>query len=94
MDKATKYNALIEELRRRYKLKYDKTIDDDLLIMIVRMNELEVSLKQQIKQIQQPILKSKLELFFFTFGKKISIITLVIMLINLIILTVLIIKAT
>lgn len=94
MDKASKYNALIEELRRRYKIKYGQTIDDDLLIMIIRMNEMEVSLNQQIKQIQQPILKSKLELLFFTLGKRISIITLVIMLINLIILIVQIIKVS
>lgn len=84
METTNKYNDLLEELRFRYKQKYGKIIDDDLLILIVRMNELEVSVKTQIEQIQHPNIESKFDLFCFTLGKKLSIATIIIMIINII----------
>lgn len=63
------YDKIVKELRHRYELKYEKVLDDEIIYLIVRMNELEVSLKEEIKKIKEPKASTKLELFVFGLGK-------------------------
>ena len=66
------YKQLIEELRHRYKQKYGSALDDEILYIIVRINEMQVDLKRDIRSISQISFSRPVAYFWFGLGKTIS----------------------
>jgi hypothetical protein len=61
------YDDLLEELRLRYKRKYNKLLDDEILYIIIRLNELQMDQKNDFQQLKRAVAsKPKLA---FSFGK-------------------------
>ncbi len=66
-DSITRYDELLEEVRLRYKRKYNKNLDDEILYLIIRINELQLDLKKEILEIKTEIKKK--QCMAFTKGK-------------------------
>ncbi|AYD49062.1 hypothetical protein [Arachidicoccus soli] len=65
------YKRTLEEFRTFYKTRYDVTLDDEILYFIVRVNEMQVSLKKEITSIPKLTFKSGKDYFMFGLGKTI-----------------------
>lgn len=48
---AIAYDQLIKEVRHRYEIKYNKVLDDEIIYLIIRINELELGIKKELKEI-------------------------------------------
>src|SRR4051794_36307685 len=63
----TQYNDLLEEVRLRYKRKYNKNIDDEILYIIIRINELQLDMKKDLVELKKEV--KKRQSVVFTRGK-------------------------
>ncbi len=77
-DQQAQYLELLEELRHRYKQRYGVGLDDELLYLIIRMNELQVDLKKDIRGIERVTFKKGSDYFMYGLGKAISILAIAI----------------
>ena len=75
----TKYDHLLEELRLRYKRKYNKALDDEILYIIIRLNELQLDHKRDILQVRKDIAKKPVisfnrsqDYFFYSLGQAVT----------------------
>lgn len=75
----TRYDDLLEELRLRYKRKYNKNLDDEILYIIIRLNEMQLDNKKDFLQLRKDLTgKSKIsftrgmDYFFYGMGQAAS----------------------
>lgn len=75
-DNIAKYDDLLDELRMRYKRKYNKFLDDEILYIIIRLNELQLDHKRDILQVRKDIAKKPIisfnrskDYFFYGLGQ-------------------------
>jgi hypothetical protein len=66
------YKELLEELRHRYRQKYDTVLDDEILYLVIRLNELQFDLKKEIKAIPKITFKKGIDYFWYGVGKTVS----------------------
>jgi hypothetical protein len=71
-DQQPDYKALLEEVRLRYRQKYDVVLDDEILYLVIRMNELQVDLKNQIKNSPDITFQRGIDYFWYGVGKTIG----------------------
>lgn len=78
-DKITKYDDLLEELRLRYKKKYNKALDDEILYIIIRLNELQLDHKKDFLLLRKEIAKKpwvsfarSKDYFFYSLGQAVT----------------------
>lgn len=93
----SRYDDLLEELRVRYKRKYNKNLDDEILYIIIRLNELQLDQKKDFLQLKRDFAKKpKLafsqgrDYFFYGMGQAAS--NVIVWLISLLLSTILIIS--
>jgi len=67
-----RYENLIKELRFRYHKKYKVELDDEILYIIIRINELQVDLKKDIKKNPPLTFPKSSDYLFYGLGKAIS----------------------
>lgn len=72
MDKHQDYLTLLEELRHRYKLRYGSILDDEILFLIIRINELQVDLKKEVKAINRLHFPTGFSYLLYGLGRSIS----------------------
>lgn len=58
------YQKLLERFRVHYKEKFGVQIDDDILYLLIRINELHKDLKKDIKKVPEIHFKNGWEYFF------------------------------
>lgn len=68
----TDYNRVIEDLRHIYKQKYGVVVDDEMLYMVVRINELQVAVNKKIDNIPKVTFQSGKDYFYYSLGKYIA----------------------
>ena len=62
-EKATQYQELLEDIRHLYRQKYGLGLDDEILYLIIRINELQVDLKKGIKGVQKVAFRRGIDYF-------------------------------
>ena len=55
----TRYDDLLEEIRLRYKRKYNKNLDDEILYIIIRINELQLDMKKDLAEMKKEMKKKQ-----------------------------------
>ncbi len=65
----TDYQKILEEFRTHYRNKYDINFDDEILYFFVRLNEMQMDLKKEIRNVPTIIFKSGWEYFLYGLGK-------------------------
>ncbi len=65
----TNYQKLLEQFRSHYKEKFGVQMDDDILYLIIRINELHKDLKKDIKSVPELRFKSGWDYFLYGLGK-------------------------
>lgn len=63
------YSKILEDIRHIYKQKYNVALDDELLYIIIRVNELQVSLNKKIDDIPKVTFPTGKDYFLYSFGK-------------------------
>lgn len=63
------YEKLLESFRNHYFLKYGIRLDDELLYLFIRINELQVDLKKEIRSIPKVAFRTGWDYFFYGLGK-------------------------
>ncbi len=63
------YEKLLESFRQHYLLKYGVKLDDELLYLFVRLNEMQVDLKKDIRSVEKVTFRSGWDYFFYGLGK-------------------------
>lgn len=71
-DHQAEYKELLEELRHRYRQKYNAVLDDEILYLVIRVNELQVDLKKEIREIQKVTFKKGIDYFWYGVGKTVG----------------------
>lgn len=71
-EKQQDYLTLLEELRHRYKIRYGSTLDDEILFVIIRINELQVDLKKEVQTNNRVSFPTGLSYFLYGLGKSTS----------------------
>jgi hypothetical protein len=66
------YLNLLKELQFRYEKKYNVKLDDEILYIIIRINELQVDLKKDIKNNPPIIFPKSVDYFFYGLGKTVN----------------------
>lgn len=59
------YNNLVEKFRTYYKTKYGINLDDDIIYMIIRINEGQIDLKKDIRNISKVSFRSGWDYFLY-----------------------------
>lgn len=70
--KLSKYNQVLEDVRHSYKQKYGVVLDDELLYLLVRMNELQQEVKKEMSQVQKVTFRKGTDYFWYGVGKTLS----------------------
>lgn len=65
----TDYQKIIEEFRTHYRNKYDISFDDEILYFFIRVNEMQMDLKKDIRKIPKVTYKSGWDYFLYGLGK-------------------------
>ncbi len=65
----TEYQKILEEFRTHYRNKYDINFDDEILYFFVRLNEMQMDLKKEIRNVPAIIFKTGWEYFLYGLGK-------------------------
>ena len=65
----TDYAKVIEELRHIYRQKYGEAVDDEMLYVIVRINELQVAVNKKMDKINKVSFQSGKDYFYYSLGK-------------------------
>ena len=68
-EKTTQYQELLEDIRHLYRQKYGLGLDDEILYLIIRINELQVDLKKEIKGVQKVAFRRGIDYFWHGVGK-------------------------
>ena len=63
------YQKAVEEFRHHYYTKYGVKLDDEILYFFIRVNEMQLDLKKEIKAIPKITFKSGWDYFFYGLGK-------------------------
>ncbi len=63
------YQKILEEFRTHYRNKYDINFDDEILYFFVRLNEMQMDLKKEIRNVPAIIFKTGWEYFLYGLGK-------------------------
>ncbi|MGI8634636.1 MAG: hypothetical protein ACR2KZ_04460 [Segetibacter sp.] len=73
MVKDTDYSRILEDVRHIYKQKYDVVMDDELLYIIIRLNEMQGAFNKKIESIPKLTFRSGKDYFFYGLGKSLSV---------------------
>jgi hypothetical protein len=65
----TDYQKILEEFRTHYHNKYDINFDDEILYFFVRVNEMQIDLKRDIRNLPKVTFKTGWDYFLFGLGK-------------------------
>ena len=65
----TDYQKILEEFRTHYHNKYDINFDDEILYFFVRVNEMQIDLKRDIRNLPKVTFKSGSDYFLYGLGK-------------------------
>ena len=65
----TDYQKILEEFRTHYHNKYDIKFDDEILYFFVRVNEMQIDLKRDIRNLPKVTFKTGWDYFLFGLGK-------------------------
>lgn len=65
----TDYQKILEEFRTHYHAKYDINFDDEILYFFVRVNEMQIDLKKDIRNLPKVTFKTGWDYFLFGIGK-------------------------
>jgi len=82
------YQKAVEEFRHHYYTKYGVKLDDEILYFFIRVNEMQLDLKKEIKAIPKITFKSGWDYFLYGLGR-ISAVSILIALITSIIIVIL-----
>lgn len=63
------YKKVLEDFRHHYFTKYNVRLDDELLYMIIRINELHFDLKKEIRSIEKIRFRTGWDYFLYGLGK-------------------------
>lgn len=63
------YQKAVEEFRHHYHTKYNVKLDDEILYFFIRVNEMQLDLKKEIKAIPKLTFKSGLDYFLYGLGR-------------------------
>jgi hypothetical protein len=63
------YTKIVEGFRHHYFIKHGVKLDDELLYFFIRMNEMQVDLKKDIKAIPKITFRSGHDYFLYGLGK-------------------------
>jgi hypothetical protein len=66
------YNKVLEDTRHIYKQKYQIVPDDELLMIIIRINELQTGLNRKVDTLPKITFTTGRDYFFFSLGKSIQ----------------------
>lgn len=66
------YHKKLEAFKAHYKSEFDVALDDDILYIIIRMNEMQLDFKRQIKTIPEVRFKSAWEYFLYALGSSLK----------------------
>jgi hypothetical protein len=73
MVKETDYSRVLDDIRHIYKQKYNVAMDDELLYIIIRVNELQVALNKKIESVPNLSFNSGKDYFFYGLGRSLSV---------------------
>src|ERR1035438_10435590 len=65
----TDYQKILEEFRTHYRNKYEITFDDEILYFFVRLNEMQIDLKKDIRNLPQVTFRTGRDYFLYGLGK-------------------------
>ena len=65
----TDYQKILEEFRTHYHNKYDINFDDEILYFFVRVNEMQIDLKRDIRNLPKVTFKTGWDYFLYGLGK-------------------------
>src|ERR1017187_3928287 len=65
----TEYQKILEEFRTHYRNKYDINFDDEILYFFVRLNEMQIDLKKDIRNLPHVTFKTGWDYFLYGLGK-------------------------
>src|SRR3954463_3940834 len=65
----TDYSKVLEDVRHIYKQKYNVVMDDELLYIIIRINEMHVAVNKKIENIPRVTFRSGKDYFLYSIGK-------------------------
>ena len=63
------YHKILEEFRTHYRNKYDISFDDEILYFFVRVNEMQMDLKKDIRNVPKVTFKTGWDYFLYGLGK-------------------------
>ena len=63
------YQKILEEFRTHYRNKYDISFDDEILYFFVRVNEMQMDLKKDIRNVPKVTFKTGWDYFLYGLGK-------------------------
>ena len=63
------YQKAVEEFRHHYYTKYGVKLDDEILYFFIRVNEMQLDLKKEIKAIPKITFKSGRDYFLYGLGR-------------------------
>lgn len=66
------YHKKLEAFKAHYKAEFDIALDDDILYIIIRMNEMQLDFQRQIKAIPEVRFKSAWEYFLYALGSSLK----------------------
>lgn len=72
----TDYGRVLEDVRHIYKQKYNVVMDDELLYIIIRLNEMQVAVNKKIDAVPKVSFGSGKDYFFYALGKTLSLLVL------------------
>lgn len=73
MVKETDYSRVLDDIRHIYKQKYNVAMDDELLYIIIRINEMQGALNKKIESVPKLTFRSGKDYFFYGLGKSLSV---------------------
>jgi hypothetical protein len=65
----TDYQKILEEFRTHYRNKYEINFDDEILYFFVRLNEMQIDLKKDIRNLPKVTFKTGWDYFLYGLGK-------------------------
>lgn len=65
----TDYKKLLEKFRDHYKEKFEVQMDDDILYLLIRINELHKDLKKDIENVPKVRFRSGWDYFLYGLGR-------------------------
>jgi hypothetical protein len=63
------YKKVVEDFRHYYFMRYNVKLDDELLYIIIRINEMHLDLKKEIRSIERIEFRNGWDYFVYGLGK-------------------------